>query len=276
MGDSEMTTRSRIAVLCAVVLLSAAVGGPAWGADAGQAADTVQLFNGNDLSGFYTFIKDRGRGVDPKAVFTVSGGILRISGEELGCITSDREFENYRLVAEYKWGEKTWAGRVDKARDSGILLHSVGEDGAYGGIWMHSIECQLIEGGSGDFIVVGDNSEAFSITSPAAPEKADDCYVYQPGGAPATIHGGRVNWFGRDPGWKDAKGFRGAKDVEKPIGEWNTYECIADGNTIKVLINGVLVNECYDVKPCKGRIQIQSEFAEILFRRVDIVPLPAR
>ncbi|MBX7258648.1 MAG: DUF1080 domain-containing protein [Candidatus Hydrogenedentes bacterium] len=270
-----MTTRNRFAALlvCGTFLLGASLicmQGHAQQAPAG----TVHLFNGKDLSGFYTFIKDRGKDTDPKKVFTVTDGILRISGEELGCITSNEEFENYRLIAEYKWGEKTWAPRVDKARDSGILLHSIGADGAYGGIWMNSIECQLIEGGSGDFIVVGDNSDTFAITSHTAPEKVADCYVYQPGGKPATINGGRINWFGRDPGWQDVKNFRGAKDVEKPIGEWNTYECVVEGNTIKVLINGVLVNECYDVKPCKGRIQIQSEMAEIFFRRFDIEPLP--
>ena len=269
-----MTTRARLAVCLsvAVFVMAASLCGISSVAQE-PAPGTVHLFNGKDLSGFYTFLKDRGRDVDPNKVFTVSDGMLRISGEELGCVTSTQEFENYRLVAEFKWGEKTWAGRVDKARDSGILLHSVGADGAYGGIWMHSIECQLIEGGTGDFIVVGDGTPAFAITSPAAPEKDADCYVYQPGGKPATINGGRINWFGRDPGWKDAKGFRGPKDAEKPVGEWNTYECIANGNTIKLILNGVTVNECFDVKPSKGRIQIQSEGAEIFFRRFDVEPL---
>ena len=32
---------------------------------------------------------------------------------------------------------------------------------------------------------------------------------------------GRFNWFGRDPNWKDQLGYRGPKDVEKPLGEWN-------------------------------------------------------
>ena len=47
-------------------------------------------------------------------------------------------------------GQETCSPRVNNARDSGILLHSTGEDGAFSGIWMHSIECQLIEGGTGD------------------------------------------------------------------------------------------------------------------------------
>ena len=243
---------------------------PASGADA---KGVIHVFNGKDMKGFYTFLKGHGRDVDPNKVFTVQDGMLHISGAEFGCVTSDQEFENFRLILEFKWGEKTCAPRENNARDSGLLVHSTGADGAYGGMWMHSIECQMIEGGTGDVLVVGDGSDAFSVTSPAAPEPQGDCPVYQPGGKPVTMHKGRVNWFGRDPEWKDEKGFRGKKDVEKPIGEWNRYECIADGDKLTVILNGVVVNECADVRPHKGRIQIQSEAAEVFVRRVDVIPL---
>ncbi|OQB43365.1 MAG: hypothetical protein BWY09_00207 [Candidatus Hydrogenedentes bacterium ADurb.Bin179] len=238
-----------------------------------ETTNVIHLFNGKDLGGWYTYLKGRGRDVDPLKVFTVSDGMLRISGEELGCVTSVNEFENYRLIMEFKWGELTHAGRKDKARDSGLLVHSVGEDGAYGGIWMYSIECQMIEGGTGDILVVGDGSENFKATCPVAPEKSGECYVFQPDGKPATINAGRVNWFGRDPDWKDAIGFRGRQDVEKPLGEWNRYECIAEGNTLTVLLNGIVVNKCLEVQPHKGRIQIQSEGAELFVRCVDLIPL---
>ena len=257
-----------------ILLMSVALNTQALSAEPRAQSNAIQLFNGKDLGGWYTFIKDRGRDQDPLKVFTVQDGLLRISGEELGCVTTTQEYENYRLVAEFKWGEKTWAGRVDKAMDSGILLHSIGEDGAYGGIWMHSIECQVIEGGTGDFIVVGDGSDQFSMTVPAAPELQDKCPVYQLGGKAVTLNGGRGNWFGRDPDWKDVKGFRGKQNVEKPAGEWNRYECIAEGSRITLVLNGVVVNQCFDVRPHKGRIQIQSEGAEIFFRRVELIPLP--
>ena len=231
---------------------------------------TISLFNGNSLKGFYTFIKDRGRNTDPNAVFTVQDGLLRISGEEWGCITTEAEYEDYHLVAEYKWGEATHSPREDRARDNGILLHSVGEDGAFGGSWMHSIECQLIEGGTGDFIVVGDGTDSFSITCPVDDEKQGSCFVFRPDGTPVTVHSGRVNWFGRDPDWKDVKGFRGAKDVEHAVGKWNRLECICHGDTITVVLNGVVVNQCAQVSPSKGRIQVQSEGAEIFYRRLEL------
>ena len=231
------------------------------------------LFNGKNLDGWYTFIQGRGRNTDPKNVFTVANGLLRISGEEFGCITTNREFENYTLIVEFKWGEVTHPPRLNNARDSGILLHSIGEDGGSAGIWMHSIECQVIEGGTGDFIVVGDGSETFSITCPVAPEKQEGSYVYLSTGNPATIHEGRINWFGRDPEWEDMKGFRGAKDIEKPVGKWNRIECIVKGKEIIIYLNGTLVNHAVEVKPQKGKIQIQSEGAEIFFRKISITSL---
>jgi hypothetical protein len=245
--------------------------------DASKVADapgTIHVFNGKDLSGFYTFLKDRGRDVDPEKVFTVGDGLLHISGQEFGCVTSVDEYENYHLIVEFKWGEHTYAPRTEAARDSGVLVHSTGADGAFGGMWMHSIECQVIEGGTGDVLVVGDGTDAFKVTCPTAAELSGGCHVFQPDGKPATINGGRVNWFGRDPDWKDVKGFRGKQDVEKPAGEWNRYECIAEGDHLTLILNGVVVNQCFDVQPRKGRIQIQSEGAEIFVRCVDVQPLP--
>ena len=233
----------------------------------------IKLFNGKNLDGWYTFIKDRGRNNDPKNVFTVQKRMIRITGEEYGCITTEKEYENYRLILEFKWGGPTYAPRVDRARDSGILLHSQGKDGGYSGIWMHSLEVQIIEGGTGDFIVVGDGSENFSITCPVADEKQGNSNVFKPSGNPVTINRGRINWYGRDPGWKDVKGFRGAADIEKPVGKWNRVECIAKGGEIIVYLNGTLVNQAFDVQPRRGKIQIQSEGAEILFRRIDLIPL---
>ncbi len=233
----------------------------------------IQLFNGKDLSGWYTFLKGEGKNVDPDHVFTVQNGLIRISGQEFGCITSNKEYSNYKLEVEFKWGEKTFPPRVNNARDSGILLHSTGEDGGFSGTWMHSIECQLIEGGTADIIVVGDGTPKYSVTTTVGPEKEDSSYVYRPNGTPVTITGDRINWFARDPFWKDVKGFRGAKDLEKPHGEWNKIEVLAKGKEITIFLNGAKANHAYDVNPQGGRIQIQSEGAEIFFKRIEVTPL---
>lgn len=238
-----------------------------------EGSQTIRLFNGENLEGWYTFLKPRGRDADPKGVFTVRDGMIRISGEEWGCITTHKEFKDYRIVVEFKWGEINHEPRKQNARDSGLLLHSQGEDGSSQGIWMNSIECQMIEGGTGDFIVVGDGSERFQITCTVAPEKQGESFVFQPEGDRETIREGRINWYGRDPGWKDELGFRGNNDIERPHGEWNTLECVAAGDQITVLLNGTVVNRATGVRPAMGRIQIQSESAEVFIRRVDLTPL---
>lgn len=241
-----------------------------------KAGKTIKLFNGKNLDGWYTFLKDRGRDKDPKSVFTVKDGMIHISGEEWGCITTNKAYENFSLIVEFRWGGKTCEPRLNNARDGGILLHSTGKDGGYSGTWMHGIECQIIEGGTGDMLVVGDGSDNFSITCPVAAEKQKSSYLFKENGDTVTIHGGRINWWGRADDWDDIKDFRGKQDVEKRLGEWNRMECVADGKNIAVFLNGVLVNRAMNVLPSKGRIQVQSEGAEIIFRRIDLTMLPGK
>ena len=202
----------------------------------------IKLFNGKDLTDFYTCLKQGiGKNNDPDKVFTVQDGMIRVSGEEFGGFTTEKEYENYHLVVEFKWGEKTWRPREQRIRDSGILLHCVGEDGAAGGVWMESIECQMIEGGTGDFILVkGKNSRSVTATVEKTRQgSGTTTRRREPAKFPPRP---RINWCGRDPDWKDVKGFRGKQDVEKPAGEWNTLECICDGDKITNILNGVVVN----------------------------------
>lgn len=239
----------------------------------GGSAGEIELFNGKDLSGWYTYLKGRGKNNDPKKVFTVKDGTIRISGEEWGCITTEEEYENYKIVVEFKWGGQTFHPREDRARDSGLLLHSLGKDGGHSDTWIHSLEVQMIEGGTGDFIVIGGGNKAFSLTAPVGKEKQDGKHVFDPKGSPVTIGGGRINWYGRDPEWKDVLGFRGRHDVEHPVGEWNRLECVANGEELSVYLNGKLVNYASKVSPTKGKIQIQSESAELFIRKITLTPI---
>jgi hypothetical protein len=236
----------------------------------------TKLFNGKDLTNFYTYLRKLGKNNDPSKVFTVEGGMIRVSGEIFGCFTTEKEFENYHLICEFKWGEKTWPPREKATRDSGILLHCVGADGAAGGVWMESIECQMIEGGTGDFILVkGKDMPSMSAKveyRPTGPKKAKQPY-YDPKGETVEFKGGRINWWGRDPDWKDVLGFRGKEDVERPVGEWNTLECVCDGDKITNILNGKVVNAGFGASHTKGKILFQSEGAEVFFRRIELLPL---
>jgi hypothetical protein len=236
----------------------------------------TKLFNGKDLTNFYTYLvapkkgeKPYGKNNDPQKVFTVVDSAIRVSGEVWGCFTTEKEYENYHLIVGFKWGEKTGPQREKAARDSGILLHCVGEDGV-AGPWMEGIECQMIEGGTGDLLFVkGKGQPKATVTV----KQIGKQWYYDPKGEPREFAGGRANWWGRDPGWKDIKGFRGKQDVEKALGEWNTLECICAGDTITNILNGVIVNRCTKSSHAKGKILFQSEGAEVFFRRIELLPL---
>ena len=60
---------------------------------------------------------------------------------------------------------------------------------------------------------------------------------------------------------------------EKDPGEWNVYEVLAEGPSIKVWLNGKLVNEARDAELLAGPLALQSEGGEIHFRNVLLKPL---
>jgi Domain of Unknown Function (DUF1080) len=267
--------------LSAMLLLSALL--PAGGAE--ERDEVIKLFNGKDLTNFYTYLaaptkgeKPYGKNHDPEHVFTVHDGMIDVSGKVWGGLITEREYENYHLTVEFKWGEKTWPPREHNARDSGVLLHCTGPDGGVGQMWMESFECQMIEGGTGDFIIVGGNGKrSLTVEAEKRPtgegEKRHEQLYYKPGAPGVTLKGGRFNWYGRDPLWKDVKGFRGAQDAERPVGEWNTLECVCDGDRITNRLNGKAVNAGTQASHTKGKILFQSEGAEVFFRRIELKPL---
>jgi hypothetical protein len=239
--------------------------------------NVIHLFNGKDLTNFYTYLaaphgekKSLGKNNDPRKVVTVVDGAIRVSGEVYGAFITEREYGDYRLIVEYRWGEKTFKPRENNARDSGILIHCQGEDGSFGP-WMPSIECQMIEGGTGDLLVLSNKEHQYSLTVEA--EKRGGQPYFKPGASPITLTSGRFNWYARDPEWKDVKGFRGKDDVEKPVGEWNSYEIIAEGDKITPILNGKVMNVGTKCSHTKGKILFQSEGAEVFFRRIDLKPL---
>jgi hypothetical protein len=244
--------------------------------------EPILLFNGKDLGNFYTWLQDD-KFEDPRRVFTVVDAIdgapaIRISGDGYGGIITKEAYADYHLVCEFRWGPCTWRNRKDRSRDSGILLHCFGPEGMNGeGPWMASVECQIIEGGVGDLLVVGGKDKEGNLLTPKATcevtKDRDGETVWKKGGEKKTFTSGRVNWFGRDPDWKDVLGFRGKNDVESPGYEWTKVEVIAKGDTLVYLVNGTVVNEATEVYPASGKLLFQTEGAEIYFRKIELHPL---
>jgi hypothetical protein len=244
-----------------------------------------QLFNGADLSNFYTWLVNT-KTADPDRVFTVVDQVdaapaIRVSGKHYGALVTTQDYSDYHLEVEYRWGSVTWGERKNSARDSGILLHCQGPDGNTGrdfnGPWMLSVECQIIEGGVGDFILVAGHDAAGRRIVPTmtvtASKDRDGESVYDPSAPAREFQGGRINWFGRDPDWSGSLGFRGRQDVESPAGEWTRVEVICDGDRITNIVNGKVVNTGTRSSLTRGKIMFQSEGAEIFYRKIALRPV---
>ncbi len=234
----------------------------------------IKLFNGQDRTGLYTWLKGSGR-EDPKKVFTIHDGMIHASGEDLGYVATDKEYQDYHLIVEYKWGQKTYGSK--SVRNSGILLHAVGPDGGAGGVWMSCIECQLAQGCVGDLIVIRGKDKDGSVIPVALTSETvlgpDKRPRWQPGGQERVFTKGQLWWSQHDPDYQELIDTRGKHDVESPLGEWTRIDCLCDAGRITVLVNGTTVNKCYNVYPAAGKVLLQSEGFEIFFRRFELRPL---
>jgi hypothetical protein len=244
------------------------------------------LFNGKDLSGWDTYLgpalddsgkiigdKPIGLNKDPDHVFTIvkvdGENLIRISGEKWGAISTQKEYADYHLQLLFKWGALKWGQKKNKKRDSGLLYHSVGPFGADYGAWMRSQEFQIEEGNTGDFWGVAGGSQDISVT-----KRADGEWVYDPAGQLLTFNASSQT------GRHCTK--RG--DAENPSGQWNQIDLYCHGDTCVHVVNGHVVMVLYHSRQSdngaflplvKGKLQIQSEGAEVFYKAIRIQPLEA-
>ena len=240
------------------------------------------MFNGKNSDGLYTFLQDTKR-EDPRRFFQITNGLIWISGDGAGYIATQREYKNYELIVEFKWGTRSASWRKGKARDSGIFLHASGPDGNSDDgnrAFMAAIECNLFQGATGDLLLIRGKDATGKTIAPrltASVSEESDAEGWRwcrPSGRTETIERwGRLNWINKSPEWKDEIDFRGALDIEKAYGEWNEVRCICEGNTIRLKLNGQLVNMARDVWPAGGKILLQCEGSEIFFRKFELRPL---
>jgi hypothetical protein len=207
--------------------------------------------NKNDV---FTIVEDNGEPV------------LRISGEYYGCVATKKEFENYHLKLKVKWGDKVWHPRKDLLKDSGILYHSIGPHGAESWrSWMLSQEFQVMQGHMGDFWNQANSAidiRAFIpeyIMSPVADQSQDFIGIGEGEDIPSYC-------------------MRSA-NFEKPHGEWNVMELICFENKSIHIVNGEVVMILKDsryvedgkkIPLLKGKIQLQSEAAEVFYKDIEI------
>lgn len=204
---------------------------------------------------------------DVKDVFTTSNEngeiILNISGEILGCISTKKDYENYHLSTQFKWGDKKWEPRLGDKRDSGILYHCYGEHGAFWKTWKTSLEYQVQETDLGDFIPLGGGT--------AQPKR---------GKPTSVVRGESKKYNPNSDAYFEANTYINAgSEHDAPHGEWNLLEIYVLGNNAVHVVNGHVVMVVENAKNDKGeilnkgQIQIQSEAAECYYKALTLTPI---
>ena len=242
------------------------------GAEIPPTGEPVHLFDGKSMEHFDTFVFGQGFNHDPDGVFRLlDDGTIRVEGMPYGYFITKDEYGDFYLRVEFKWGEATHGRRENMARDSGILYRAVEVQEraeaatSNGRIWPKSLEFQIMEGGTGDVILLG--GAEMSVNG-----------VRKGGDRGIQIDRFNKTDLGRKDGWpvhyRAPAGFRDPNnEVEKPHGEWNVLEMVADGDRVKYWVNGTLVMEGSDASLAKGKILFQSEGSELYYRDIELRPL---
>jgi hypothetical protein len=203
----------------------------------------IQLFNGRDLSGWKPDVPSRDKNPDAPDSFIVRDGMLVSLGLPRGHLLTESVYRDYRLEVEYRF--------PGKPGNCGVLVHA-SRLRALSAMFPQSIEVQMNHLHAGDFWCIQENIEVPDMET-RRPRKEGQKY----GGSEG-----------------DARRILNLTDnSEKPLGEWNTMVIEARGRTLKVLVNGDLVNEGFGSTADRGQIAIQAEGAEVEFRRIQIGPL---
>ena len=201
----------------------------------GEHKRSVELFNGKDLQGWHTVLADPG--VSLSQVWSVQDGILTCQGKPLGMLYRGPVVTNFRLVVEYRWppgSEPSNSGIFSRISEPFKPLPC-------------AVETQLKHGSAGD--VLGLQGKAIASGQPRFFEVKKHAVA------------------------GDIAGVHKILDAEKPPGEWNHVEILAQGTRYQVWINGKLVNDVNGVEISPGPVAVQSEGGPVQFRRVTLTPL---
>ncbi len=203
---------------------------------------SISLFNGHDLAGWHADIPKHDTDPTVADSFVVRNGMLVSLGTPQGHLITDAEYHDYRLEVEYRF--------PGKGGNCGVLVHA-STPRILQGMFPKSIEVQMNSGHAGDFWCIHENIEVPDMEK-RRPRK------------PGQAFGGTA---------KDARQILNLTDnSEKALGQWNTMVIETDGATIKVWVNGDLVNEGSNATAQHGQIALQAEGAEVEFRKLELSP----
>jgi hypothetical protein len=182
---------------------------------------------------------DTTEGIAPS--FLVRDGLLVSAGVPEGHLITDAEYRDYRLEIQYRFS--------GEPGNAGVLIHASTPRALYG-MFPKSIEVQMMSGNAGDFWCIVEDIEVPDMEARRGPP---DTWGITEGKARRIVN------------LTDGS--------ENPVGEWNTMIVEAVGRTIKVWVNGVVVNEGFNATADSGQIALQAEGSEVEFRKVELTPI---
>jgi len=241
-------------------------------------AGWTPLFNGRDLSGWYTFLQKHGKNQDPDRVITIEDGSIHLyknapegSSVVMGYIATEKEYGDYHLRLQYRWGTKKFQPRLALKRDAGLYYHLNGPDA----VWPRALQFQIEQTNVGDLIAL----YGFQLDTGIDPKTRQAVMpTFQDpdrGGEPRVLGGRGIAYLKRLPGALEIEG-------------WNTVEIVAQRDTTTHILNGQVVAKGKNVRfvdpehPGKvmpitrGRIALEIEAAELYFRNVELRVLDDR
>lgn len=199
------------------------------------------LFNGKDLEGWHIDVPDMDKDPKLKTPFIIRNGLLVSLGTPGGHLITDAQYENFKLTFEYRF--------AGKPGNCGALVF-VSTPRALYDMFPKSIEVQMMNENAGDFWCIQED-----ITVPDMEKRR----------GPKEKWGVNGEKLRRIPNLTDG--------TEKPLGEWNTMHIECLKNSIKVWLNGVLVNYGYNATAQKGQIALQAEGSEVEFKKIEVAPI---
>jgi hypothetical protein len=171
--------------------------------------------------------------------------LLICKGQPIGVMRSERQYENFILHIEWM--------HMEAGGNSGVFVWSNAnppEDTRLpDGVEVQMLELEWVNLNKRD-----------GVTPPIA-----------------YVHGELFGVGGVKTVPDNPRGTR-SKSIEnrcKGKGEWNTYDVVCVDGTIKLSVNGKVVNGISQSTQKKGYICLESEGAEIRFRNIRIVELPS-
>ncbi len=204
----------------------------------GQAIGQFEaLFNGKDLAGWVNVNT-------AEDTWTVRNGLLICSGHPIGVMRTKKQYENFVLHIEWM--------HMEAGGNSGVFAWSNAQPDPTTRL-PNGVEVQMLE------LEWPNLNKVNGVTPPLA-----------------YVHGELFGVGGVTTTPDNPRGDR-SKSVEnrcKGKGEWNTYDVVAVDGTIKLSVNGKVVNGISHATQKKGYLCLESEGAEIHFRNIRILELP--